>query len=109
MKQSAAKTLGVAVLGAAFAAAAAGSASAVAAPVTPDVTGTLGTVTSTLPLDAVTSKIPAGKGNSVQSGKHAVGGAKRALHGGNNAQGNKGLLGGLPTGTVTDAVSGLGH
>ncbi|MCX4724292.1 ATP-binding protein [Streptomyces sp. NPDC090052] len=106
MKQSAAKTLGVAVLGAAFAATAAGTASASVVPVTPDVTGTLGSVTSTLPLDQVTSKIPAGKGNSVQSGQHTVGGAKRALQG---SSGNKGLLGGLPTGTVTDAVGSIGR
>ncbi|MFJ8634310.1 ATP-binding protein [Streptomyces sp. NPDC093568] len=50
MKQSAAKTLGVAALGAAFAAAGAGAANA--APVTPDAAGTaLDTVTRTLPAE----------------------------------------------------------
>ncbi|WP_455352860.1 hypothetical protein [Streptomyces sp. SYSU K217416] len=56
MKQSAARTLGVAALGAAFAAAAAGSASAAPAPALPDATGLLGGVTSTLP--AKTANVP---------------------------------------------------
>lgn len=47
MKQSAAKTLGVAALGAAFAAAGAGAANA--APAVPDVTSGLDTVTHALP------------------------------------------------------------
>ena len=47
MKQSAAKTLGVAALGAAFAAAGAGAANA--APAVPDSSQALDTVTKTLP------------------------------------------------------------
>ena len=47
MKQSAAKTLGVAALGAAFAATGAGAANA--APAVPDATGMLGSGTSALP------------------------------------------------------------
>ncbi|MEV6514006.1 hypothetical protein AB0M61_48915, partial [Streptomyces sp. NPDC051642] len=59
MKQSAAKTLGVAALGAAFAAVAAGSASAaVAAPALPDATQALGTVTHTLPAENVAKALP---------------------------------------------------
>ncbi|MFJ2215846.1 ATP-binding protein [Streptomyces sp. NPDC101062] len=59
MKQSAAKTLGAAALGAAFAAAAAGSASA--APAVPDTgaaLGALGSVTKTLPLDEAAGQLP---------------------------------------------------
>ncbi|NBE55715.1 ATP-binding protein [Streptomyces boluensis] len=57
MKHSAAKSLGVAALGAAFAAAGAGSASAVA-PALPDAAATVGTVTSALPEQA-TKTLPA--------------------------------------------------
>jgi len=56
MKQSAAKTLGVAALGVAFAAAGAGAASA--APVVPDV-ASLGPVVSALPLDQLVKTPPA--------------------------------------------------
>ncbi|KOX06965.1 hypothetical protein [Streptomyces sp. NRRL B-3648] len=56
MKQSAAKTLGVAALGAAFAAAGAGAASA--APVSPDAGKTLDTVTRTLPPGQVIEALP---------------------------------------------------
>ncbi|BCM69082.1 MULTISPECIES: hypothetical protein [Streptomyces] len=56
MKQSAAKTLGVAALGAAFAAAGAGVASA--APASPDAGQTLDTVTRTLPPEQVIEALP---------------------------------------------------
>lgn len=56
MKQSAVKTLGVAALGAAFAAAGAGAASA--APALPDAGSALDTVTSTLPAEQVAQVLP---------------------------------------------------
>ena len=56
MKQSAAKTLGVAALGAAFAAAGAGAANAAPARrVLPDASQALGTVTQALPVENVTT------------------------------------------------------
>jgi hypothetical protein len=103
MKQSAAKTLGVAVLGAAFAAAGAGAANA--APAVPDAAGAVGSLTSGLPLEQATSALPAG-------GPQALTGAQNALgHGLTAAQpvvqkltdgGDpvNGLLGGLPTNSL---------
>lgn len=70
MKQSAAKTLGVAALGAAFAAAAAGSASA--APTLPGATAALGNVSHTLPLDEVTGKLPADAAQSLTGGRSVL-------------------------------------
>ncbi|EYT84341.1 hypothetical protein CF54_02110, partial [Streptomyces sp. Tu 6176] len=58
MKQSAVKTLGVAALGAAFAAAGAGAANA--APAAPDVGQALGTVSKALPTENVTKALPGG-------------------------------------------------
>ncbi|MCX4883206.1 MULTISPECIES: ATP-binding protein [unclassified Streptomyces] len=100
MKQSAAKTLGVAALGAAFAAAGAGAANA--APAVPDATGTLDTVTSTLPAQNVSQALP-GAGAAVTQGKPALErglaavqpSASRALADG-PATPVAGLLGGLP-------------
>ena len=99
MKQSAAKTLGVAALGAAFAAAGAGVASA--APAVPDVAG-LDTVTQALPLDNVAKTLP-GAGEALGQGQNALGGAvaatrpvaERALASGPTAP-VSGLLGGMP-------------
>ncbi|MET9493291.1 ATP-binding protein [Streptomyces sp. NPDC006552] len=103
MKQSAAKTLGVAALGAAFAVAAAGAANA--APALPDAAGAVNGLTSGLPLEQVTGSLPAG-------GPQALAGAQNALgHGLTAAQpvvekltdgGDpvKGLLGGLPTNSL---------
>ncbi|QNE75401.1 hypothetical protein F0344_12920 [Streptomyces finlayi] len=88
MKQSAVRTLGVAALGAAFAAAAAGSASA--AP--------------SLPVDAATAAVPAG--TALDAVSHALptvqDAAGRILKGQESAGGDvatpvTGLLGGLPT------------
>lgn len=91
MKQSAAKTLGVAALGAAIAAAGAGAANA--APAAPDATRALGTVTKSLP----------GAGGALTQGQSALGAGlesaqpttDKVLTGGptNPAAG---LLGGLP-------------
>ncbi|NUQ97230.1 MAG: ATP-binding protein [Streptomyces sp.] len=69
MKQSAAKTLGVAALGAAFAATGAGAANA--APAVPDATGTLGSVTSALPAQNVSQALP-GAQAAVAQGKPAL-------------------------------------
>ncbi|MDX3261674.1 ATP-binding protein [Streptomyces sp. MI02-2A] len=92
MKQSAAKTLGVAALGAAFAATGAGVASA--APATPDVTG-LDTVSQALPVGGVAGMVPgAGEalGRAVSAAQPA---AHQALSDGPAAP-VTGLLGGLP-------------
>ncbi|MFI8518399.1 hypothetical protein ACIGEZ_11335 [Streptomyces sp. NPDC085481] len=72
MKQSAAKTLGVAALGAAFAAAAAGTATAAPAalPVGPDV---LGVVTGVVPLGDDLTELPAGAAEAVAGGEGALG------------------------------------
>ncbi|GAA3391733.1 hypothetical protein [Streptomyces roseoviridis] len=71
MKQSAAKTLGVAALGAAFAAAAAGTASAAPSlPLGPDA---LGLVTSTLPLGEDLTELPSGAGEALAGGQGALG------------------------------------
>jgi hypothetical protein len=100
MKQSAAKTLGVAALGAAFAAAGAGVASA--APAVPDVAGLDGTVSQALPVGDLARTLP-GAGEALGQGQHALGGAvaaaqptaERALGDGPVAP-VRGLLGGLP-------------
>ncbi|MCT4357788.1 hypothetical protein M5362_32290 [Streptomyces sp. Je 1-79] len=70
MKQSAAKTLGVAALGAAFAAAAAGTATA--APALPSADGALGMVTSAVPLGDGLTELPDGAAESLLSGESSV-------------------------------------
>ncbi|WP_330240418.1 hypothetical protein [Streptomyces sp. NBC_00525] len=91
MKQSAARTLGVAALGAAFAAAAAGTASASALP--------LETVTSVVPVAGAvadaTSTLP------VQDTADQLLGTSQTKVLGDAAAPVKGLLGGLPAGGVT--------
>ncbi|GAB2867702.1 hypothetical protein GCM10027074_39110 [Streptomyces deserti] len=69
MKQSAAKTLGVAALGAAFAAAGAGAANA--APALPDAGQTLETVNKTLPAEQAAQVLP-GAGGVLEQGQHAA-------------------------------------
>ncbi|MFD1662062.1 ATP-binding protein [Streptomyces caeni] len=99
MKQSAAKTLGVAALGAAFAAAGAGVASA--APATTDTVG-LDTVTQALPVGDVARTLP-GAGEALGQGQNALGAtvaaarpvARQAVADGPAAP-VAGLLGGLP-------------
>ncbi|GHE45414.1 hypothetical protein GCM10018785_13940 [Streptomyces longispororuber] len=71
MKQSAAKTLGVAALGAAFAALGAGAAHAAPATVADPAT-TLETVTTTLPLDQAAGTLPAGAPESLTAGQDAL-------------------------------------
>ncbi|MER8044968.1 hypothetical protein [Streptomyces sp. NPDC094032] len=70
MKQSAAKTLGVAALGAAFAAAAAGTASATALPLVG--TDALGTVTSVVPLGEDVTDLPSGVAETLGAGQGAL-------------------------------------
>ena len=95
MKHSAAKSLGVAALGAAFAAAGAGSASAVA-PGLPDAASTVGTVASTLPVESVSKALPAGGAESLTSGQNVLEGGLSSVQaptdGGDPVSG---LLGGL--------------
>lgn len=101
MKQSAARTLGVAALGAAFAAAGAGVASA--APALPDAPG-LDTATQTLPAGNVAGMLP-GAGEALGQGQNALGKvaavgmpiAQQALTEGPTKP-VSGLLGGLPLG-----------
>ncbi|NEB79032.1 ATP-binding protein [Streptomyces sp. SID14478] len=99
MKQSAAKTLGVAALGVAFAAAGAGAANA--APGVPDAAGAVGSVTSMLPVEQAAKTLPAGAPESLAAGQNALGStlhtAPAALPGGNGGDPVSGLLGGLPT------------
>ncbi|MEU1470743.1 hypothetical protein ABZ434_21220 [Streptomyces sp. NPDC005761] len=95
MKQSAARTLGVAALGAAFAAAAAGTASA-----------------SALPLDAATSALPVAGALAnatstlpVQDTANELLGTSQTKVLGDVTAPAKGLLGGMPAGGLT--TSGL--
>ncbi|MEV8423739.1 ATP-binding protein [Streptomyces niveus] len=107
MKQSAAKTLGVAALGAAFAATAAGSASA-AAPAAPDAGAALDSVTKNLPTESLTSGLPDGTGEGLTAARSAVGAGVRtvgqsapmALSAITAANPLTGLLGGLPVGSL---------
>lgn len=100
MKQSAAKTLGVAALGAAFAAVGAGAANA--APAVPDATQALDGVTRTLPAENVTKALPGG-GDALSQAQPALAAgltavqpvAEQLLAGGPTAP-VAGLLGGLP-------------
>jgi hypothetical protein len=102
MKQSAAKTLGVAALGAAFAAVGAGAANA--DPAVPDAGQALGTVAQTLPAQDVSQAVP-GKAEALGQGQNAVGtglaaaqpAAEQLLNGGPTGP-VKGLIGGLPVG-----------
>ncbi|ALO10610.1 Secreted protein [Streptomyces venezuelae] len=118
MTQSAAKKLGVAALGAAFAVAAAGTASA--APSLPIGADALGTVTKAVPLGDGLTTLPDGAGESLSAGQGALGqgldqGVKTlpaaagqatqslpldAAAGGLGATPLGGLLGGLPLGAL---------
>ncbi|WNI22858.1 hypothetical protein [Streptomyces sp. ITFR-16] len=98
MKQSAARTLGVAALGAAFAAAAAGTASASALPLDTatsalPVAGALANATSTLPLqDTATELLGTSQAKVVDDVTAPA----------------KGLLGGLPTGVPQGGLTTSG-
>ncbi|MEU6220441.1 ATP-binding protein [Streptomyces sp. NPDC047022] len=103
MKQSAARTLGVAALGAAFAAAGAGVASA--APALPDAPG-LDTATQALPTGNIAGILP-GAGEALGQGQNALGQvaavgmpiAHQAVTEGPTKP-VSGLLGGLPVGSL---------
>ncbi|WP_149827744.1 ATP-binding protein [Streptomyces tailanensis] len=110
MKQSAAKTLGVAALGVAFAAAGAGAANAApGVPGAPDPSQALGTVSQALPLDNVSQTLPGATG-TVDQGQRALGAGLEAAHPA-VAEGPAapvgGLLGGIPVGQ-TLPTEGLG-
>ncbi|GGY76030.1 hypothetical protein [Streptomyces nitrosporeus] len=93
MNKSAARVLGAAALGAAFAAAGAGSASAVGLPLD----SAAGALPANVALDSVTDAVPAAQ--------KAVGGLLDQKQGGSavKAAGSN-LLGGLPAGGVTGAL-----
>ncbi|MFD8230376.1 ATP-binding protein [Streptomyces sp. NPDC059696] len=98
MKQSAAKSLGVAALGAAFAASGAGAANAAL----PDTAQTLETVTAALPAEQLSQTLP-GSGEALGQGQTAAGAglaaaqpiAEQILAHGPTGPAAK-LLGGLP-------------
>ncbi|MGJ5833251.1 hypothetical protein [Streptomyces ossamyceticus] len=105
MKQSAAKTLGVAALGAAIAAAGAGAANAAPSmPAAPDASQAVGTVAQSLPVENVSKALPGGAG-AVTQGQRALGAGLESAHPavanvlaeGPTGPGG-GLLGGLPAG-----------
>ncbi|MFF9148860.1 hypothetical protein ACWGBV_24630 [Streptomyces sp. NPDC055051] len=79
MKQSAAKKLGVAALGAAFAAAAAGTASAAPLPAPLDGADALGSVTQLAPLGDGLTTLPDGAGESLAAGQGALGQGVKTL------------------------------
>ncbi|MEU9358051.1 hypothetical protein AB0D35_08035 [Streptomyces sp. NPDC048301] len=94
MKQSAVRTLGVAALGAAFAAVGAGSASAVAVPVD----ALAGGLPSNVALDSVTEALPAAQ--------EAAGGLLDQQQRGGSELSSPGtnLLGGMPAGGLTGVL-----
>ncbi len=102
MKQSAVKTLGVAALGAAFAAAGAGAAQA--APSLPDAPG-LDTVAQAVPADQVSSALP-GPAEALSTGQDVVGSGprdrrpRRPVNELGSQVPGAGLLGGLPLNAV---------
>jgi hypothetical protein len=109
MKQSAAKTLGVAALGAAFAAAGAGAANA--APAVPDAAPVLGTVSKAVPAGNVTKTLPGADKTLdqakpvVQNGLAAAQPATQLQHNQTSPVGT--LLGGLPLRSVPLQTAGL--
>ncbi|MGW3626059.1 ATP-binding protein [Streptomyces sp. NPDC000880] len=116
MKQSAARTLGIAALGAAFAAATAGTASAAPAAL-PDSATSLDTVTSILPVQEAVTKLPAAP-ESLAGGQQALisnattlpatvqGAAAKALPTTDQADPVSSLLGGLPVGGAAGGLPG---
>ncbi|MDX3855817.1 ATP-binding protein [Streptomyces sp. AK02-01A] len=101
MKKSAVKTLGVAALGAAFAATAAGTASA--APAVPHNGADL--VSKTLPVDGTAGKLPAPASDAAQAGRTALATLQKAapqvLSAVKTANPFTALLGGLPVSGLT--------
>ncbi|WP_309050467.1 hypothetical protein [Streptomyces sp.] len=109
MKQSAAKKLGVAALGAAFAAAAAGTASA--APELPVGADALGTVTSAVPLGDGLAQLPVGGqgalGQVLDHGAKTLPAAAAQATQHTPLAPVAGLLGSAPIGPVTGLLGGL--
>ncbi|MFC9427382.1 ATP-binding protein [Streptomyces sp. NPDC059255] len=115
MKQSAAKTLGVAALGAAFAAAAAGSASA--APAVPDAgaaLGVVGSVSKTLPVEDLGKQLPEplpeatnAAGSAVDTLEFTTPYALDAVQAGAAANPLTALLGGLPVQGLLGGGNGI--
>ncbi|MER5738676.1 MULTISPECIES: hypothetical protein [unclassified Streptomyces] len=118
MKQSAAKKLGVAALGAAFAAAAAGTASAAPLPAPLDGADALGSVTQLAPLGDGLTELPDGAGEALGAGQGALGqgldqGVKTLPAAAGQATQNlptdaaAGALGATPLGAATGLLGGL--
>lgn len=102
MKQSAAKTLGVAVLGAAFAAAGAGAANA--APAVPDAAPALDTVNRAVPAEKLSTALP-GSDRALATGQELAGTGMAtaqpvARQVGPEVPAATGLLGGMPLQTL---------
>ncbi|MFF9484523.1 ATP-binding protein [Streptomyces sp. NPDC014676] len=96
MKQSAAKTLGVAVLGAAFAAAGAGAAHA--APAVPDAAPALDTVNRAVPAEKLSTALP-GSDRALATGQELAGTGVATAQPVARQVGQEaptGLLGGMP-------------
>ncbi|MGW4019756.1 ATP-binding protein [Streptomyces sp. NPDC005009] len=97
MKQSAAKTLGVAVLGAAFAAAGAGAANA--APAVPDAAPALDTVNRAVPAEKLSTALP-GSDGALATGQELAGTGTATAEPVTRQVGpqaaTSGLLGGVP-------------
>jgi hypothetical protein len=113
MNRSAVKTLGVAVLGAAFAATAAGSASAAVGPL-PDTGKALETVNK-LPVDQLAKELP-NAGNDTLTATRVTGGvvnetAPQVLQAAQTANPLGALLGGLPVNGHQNGlpINGLGR
>ncbi|MGW0118081.1 hypothetical protein [Streptomyces sp. NPDC003327] len=118
MKQSAAKKLGVAALGAAFAAAAAGTASAAAPASLPVNADAVSTVTGVVPLGDGLTELPDGAGEALGAGQGALGqgldqGVRTLPAAAGQATQNMpldaatGALGATPVGQVTGLLGGL--
>ncbi|GAA3898270.1 hypothetical protein GCM10022244_05660 [Streptomyces gulbargensis] len=109
MKQSAAKKLGVAALGAAFAAAAAGTASA--APELPVGADALGSLTSAVPLGDGLAQLPVGGqgalGQVLDHGARTLPAAAGQATQHTPLAPVTGLLGGLPLGQATGLLGGV--
>ncbi|MFC8369129.1 MULTISPECIES: ATP-binding protein [unclassified Streptomyces] len=107
MKQSAAKTLGVAVLGAAFAAAGAGAANA--APAVPDAAPALDTVNRAVPAEKLSTALP-GSDRALATGQELVGtgvAAQPAARQVGPEAATSGLLGGMPLQELPTKVATL--
>ncbi|MFI1013761.1 ATP-binding protein [Streptomyces sp. NPDC020965] len=106
MKQSAAKTLGAAALGAAFAVGAAGAASAEPAAL-PDSATSLDTITGLVPAQGLLKKLPAGGPETVAGVQAALIESAATLPGTLQTAGQRALAPESPTEVVTALLGGL--